>query len=190
MFSNFGNLFITRPRQAEHTDTRLGIRRHEPEQEGRRKKDGEQKENPGFETDDNATVTIEALRVFLENFLVSLQPQKSDGKTGGGQKITAPQNHTPESSPGRPHPDGEAAKAAGVYQHVAQKVDRTAPSATAHTQDETPPPVELAAADVRAIHQLLADLKPLGARGVEYLVIERSDSFLGSLIAAVEKAKN
>lgn len=174
MFSNFGNLFITRSRQAEHADTRLDIRRHDPDQEGRRKKDDTQKENSGFETDDNATVTVEALRVFLENFLVSLQPQKSDG----GQKIIAPQNHAPKSAP-RTHTDGEASRAAGVYQHVAQKVDRTAP-----------PPVELAAADIRTIHQLLADLKPLTERGIEYLVIERSDSFLGSLVAAVEKAKN
>jgi hypothetical protein len=189
MFSNFGNLFITRSRQAEHADTRLDIRRHDPDQEGRRKKDGAPQENSAFDTDDNATVTIEALRVFLENFLVSLQPQKFDGKSDGGHKIIPPQNHDPESA-FRPHTDGEAAKAAGVYQHVAQKVDRTAPHAT-HTSDETAPPsVELAAADIRAIHQLLADLKPLTERGIEYLVIERSDSFLGSLVAAVEKAKN
>jgi hypothetical protein len=185
MFSNFGNLFITRSRQAEHADTRLDIRRHDPDQEGRRKKDDTQKENSGFETDDNATVTVEALRVFLENFLVSLQPQKSDG----GNKIIAPQNHVPESA-ARPHTDGEAAKAAGVYQHVAQKVDREAKHTASHTHDDTPPPVELAAADIRTIHQLLADLKPLTERGIEYLVIERSDSFLGSLVAAVEKAKN
>lgn len=184
MFSNFGNLFITRSRQAEHADTRLDIRRHDPDQEGRRKKDGEAKENSTFDTDDNATVTVEALRIFLENFLVTLQPQKSDG----GHKITAPQNHDPAPAQ-KPHTDGQAAKAAGVYQHVAQKVDRTAPHIT-HTHDETPPPVELAAADIRAIHQLLADLKPLTERGIEYLVIERSDSFLGSLVAAVEKAKN
>ncbi|MCE7886519.1 MAG: hypothetical protein DYH13_03330 [Alphaproteobacteria bacterium PRO2] len=184
MFSTFGNLFITRPRQAEHADTRLDIRRHDPDQEGRRKKDGAPGENVAFDTDDNATVTIEALRIFLENFLVSLQPQKSDG----GHKITAPQNHDPELAT-RPHADGEAAKAAGVYQHVAQKVDRNAPHAS-HTHDDTPPPVELAAADIRAIHQLLADLGPLTERGIEYLVIERSDSFLGSLVAAVEKAKN
>ncbi len=186
MFSNFGNLFITRSRQAEHADTRLDIRRHDPDQEGRRKKDDAQKENSGFETDDNATVTVEALRIFLENFLVSLQPQKSDG----GQKIVAPQNHAPESA-ARTHTDGEASRAAGVYQHVAQKVDRTTPPpAATHTHDDTPPPVELAAADIRTIHQLLADLKPLTDRGIEYLVIERSDSFLGSLVAAVEKAKN
>jgi hypothetical protein len=72
MFSNFGNIFITRPRHAESTDTRLGIRRHDPEQEGRKKKDGERENEAIFDTDDSATVTVEALRIFLENFLKSL----------------------------------------------------------------------------------------------------------------------
>jgi len=41
MFSNIGGIFTQKPREAENTDTRLGIRRQEPEQEGRKKKKDE-----------------------------------------------------------------------------------------------------------------------------------------------------
>ncbi|MGB4107484.1 MAG: hypothetical protein WBK55_06785 [Alphaproteobacteria bacterium] len=183
MFSNFGSIFNIRPRHAENTDARLDIRRHDPDQERRRKKDSEVQNNPGFETDDNATVTVEALRVFLLNFLESLQAPATGAATSAKISPEA-ETHVPETPA---HTDGEAAKAADAYRHAAQKK---------HHAPVTPPPaqaapaIELAADDVRAIHRLLADLGPLAERGIEYLTIERGKSFLASLTAAVEKAKN
>jgi hypothetical protein len=48
----------------------------------------------------------------------------------------------------------------------------------------------LANEEVRTIHRLLADLQVLSARGIEGLTIERDESFLASLVAAVRKAIN
>jgi hypothetical protein len=179
---NLGNIFITRPREAESTDTRQGIRRHETDQEQRKK--GEREEKPeAFDTDDSATVTIDALRVFLENFLKSIETQKTDG--GKFRADISPQAEKDSPAQNTAPVNVQAAAAAGAYQHVAQKVDKTA---SPTMSDENAAPI-LGAADVRTIHQLLADLKPLSERGIEYLTIERSDSFLGSLVAAVAKVK-
>jgi hypothetical protein len=181
MFSSFGNIFITKPRQAENADTRLGIRHHEPDQE-RRKKEEKSEPVSVFDTDDSATVTVDALRAFLENFLKSMTAEKKDGgKFVAPEQPQAPQNSAPA------HHDGAAARAAGAYQHVAKKVDRTQTPEVPADADATP---LLGAADIRTIYKLIEDLKPLSERGIEYLTIERSDSFLNSLVAAVEKAKN
>ncbi len=185
MFSNFGSIFNIRPRHAENTDARLDIRRHDPDQERRRKKDAEAQNNAGFETDDNATVTVEALGIFLVNFLESLQAPGANSAASSKISVQG-QTHARESS-SHPHIDGEAAKAAGAYRHAPQRNDH-APAAPPPAP--TTPAIELAADDVRTIHRLLADLGPLTERGIEYLTIERGESFLASLVAAVEKAKN
>lgn len=182
MFSSFGNIFITRPREAESTDTRLGIRKHEPDQESRKKKDAK-KEGGAAADDDSATVTVEALSVFLQNFLKSLETQKADGPSA--QRVSDPSQKASSAQEPR-QADGETSRAVGVYQHVASRVDRMSSPPVA---EESQAPSILGAADIRTIHKLLEDLKPLSERGVEYLVIERSESFLGSLVAAVAKAK-
>jgi hypothetical protein len=179
MFSNFGNIFITKPRHAETADTRLGIRHYEPDQE-RRKKDEKPEPVSVFDTDDSATVTIDALRAFLENFLKSMTAEKKDGG-----KFVAPAEPQPTQNSAPVNHDGAAARAVGVYQHVAQKVDRTATPEVHADVAATP---LLKAADIRTIYKLIEDLKPLSDRGIEYLTIERSDSFLNSLVAAVAKA--
>ena len=42
--------------------------------------------------------------------------------------------------------------------------------------------------DVRSIHSLLRDIGVLQTRGIEYLTIERNETFLASLAAAATKA--
>ena len=88
MFSTIGRIFSNQPpRQAENTDTRQDIQRHDPDFERRRKKRQSEKEEPFPE--DGATVSVEALRIFLENFLKSLSAQNTFN-TGSKPKI---QNH-------------------------------------------------------------------------------------------------
>ncbi len=180
MFSGFGNIFVTRPRQAESSDAWLGIRRHEPDQEGRKKKDGDDKKQELFDTDDNTAVSVQALQLFLENFLKSLAPQTA------GSPVPA-QNAPLAAPPQLPPADHAASMAASAYQHVAAKTMRPEMPSVPAMPVETPPGLE--SEDVRKIHYLLSELKPLAARGVEYLAIERSDSFLNSLVTAVNKAK-
>ncbi len=183
MFSNaVGNIF--KPREAETTDTKLGIRRHDPDQEGRKKKKSEEDEPTLFSEEDDATVSIEALRVFLDNFLRSLDEAAGEAKTGGGEQQAA-HNQNVETTGPQAH-GGEAAQAASAYQATAQ-----ATSQGSHF-DSAPTPgadTALESHEMRTIHTLLADLKALSERGVQNLRIERGESFLQSLSAATEKAK-
>lgn len=181
MFSSFSNIFFNKPRETESTDARLGIRQHEIDKDGGRKKEKEDTDQLHFNTEDSATVTVEALRVFLENFLKSLEQQDKN-------KPQTTAISTPDKSPAV---TGESARAAGAYQNAA----RTSPATTEIQQQPAEEivvtPIEsLPSEDIRKIHALLANLTILVEKKIEYITIERSDSFLNSLTEAVEKAIN
>lgn len=196
MFSALGNIFSIKPRQAEQTDTRQGIQRHDPEYERRQKKK-ENKENQEF-NQDRATVSVEALRIFLENFV--------NGKTDNGATFEpfdaqdgAEANFEPTDykiqtdlelpeTNGKAEKSGDAAMAASTYQNAAQAKETTVLFETTD-QGATGPTLDLSAADIRTIHSLIEDLKILNAENIEYLQIERADTFLDSLVNAVNKAK-
>ena len=194
MFSNIGNIFAPKPREAESADTRLGIRHHDPDQDRQKKNRKDKEQQALFSTEDDATVSIEALRVFLENFLRS-----SSSGTESPEQETAPHPDLTEQQPGpRNHADSlreqpetqirneTAARAAHTYQAMADSMDRAPAPASA------PPLISstaLKGQDVRTIHSLLDDLKILSERNVKHLRIERSDSFLHSLATAAVKAK-
>lgn len=192
MFSSIGKIFTTPPRQAEHSDTRQDIQRHDPEYERRKKK--KQNEPEDLFSEDGATVSVQALRIFLENFLKSLQEQGE----------TTPQNaqHDPEQeefawfkaneeaggqSENKPK-SGNAAYAAGAYQHVAAAQQRT--SLLEDSGVDGAPLIRLEASEVRTIHAILEDLKNVEKKKIEFIRIERSESFLQSIAAAVEKIKH
>lgn len=185
MFSNLGHIFFNRPRHAESADARLGIRRHDPDQDGRRKKEDGENSGSEFDRDDSATVTVEALRIFLENFLQSITPAAQNVEKNFSAQ-SAGQNHQPR------HIDGETAKAVGAYGRTAQKNEHKneKPITPTVSAPDTGAATGLNAGEIRAIHGLLADLPELTARGIEYITIERGESFLASLVNAVEKAKN
>ncbi|MGB4058467.1 MAG: hypothetical protein WBK77_10335 [Alphaproteobacteria bacterium] len=184
MFSSFGNIFITPPRQAESADARLDIRRHDPDQENRRRKRDENSSDAFDGTEDSATVTVEALRLFLENFLKSLEPKKDDGVGTLKADLIIPDQ---DSYAPPPVVDGAQARAAGVYRHVAQGVEKSA-APIVRPDNVSAPSVELGADDVRTIYKLIDDLKPLIERGITHVTIERGESFLGSLVRAVTMA--
>lgn len=172
MFSNLGNIQLHKPRQAETADTRLGIGRHE--KDAHQNKSGKDKDEDFFDQEDSTTVSIEALRVFLLNFLKSQQEAES--------KESAPQINTAVASPA---PSSEAAQAAGAYAATAKANERTEISA-----EETATQEMLSTEDTRRMLALLETLKFLEQNGVEFLAIERGESFLSSLINAAEKAKS
>lgn len=191
MFSALGNIFSPKPRQAENTDTHLGIRRHDPDQEQRRKKK-ESDDQDLFVNEDNATVSVSALSSFLANFLKSLPAenaskapaQKTDSSEQESIEISDEAERTPEKRPAT----GEGAQAMSAYQSASQSTVEPAGFSTEDTR-QAAESLGLHASEVRTIHQLLDDLKILSERGIENLVIERSSSFLQSLVNAVEKAK-
>jgi hypothetical protein len=184
MFSNLAQI-TAKPRHAENADTRHDIRRHDPEQEHRSKKEKGEGHST-FDTYDNAVVSIDALRMFLENFLKSL----TTGSAGENMNLPAQGfnagNDNPEA-PETPRPvDAQASRAASIYQTGAKTAPRThMPVGKAPEQG---PAIENE--DVRRIHGLLRDTAVLLSRGIEYLTIEQRETFLDSLAAAVTKALN
>lgn len=183
MASPLGQVFTVKPRQAESADARFDIRRHDPDQERKNKNHDDGEKKITFDTYDNAVVSVDALRAFLENFLNSLQ--KPDAQTN----ISLPENFTPPSGDETQakHVDAQASRAANLYKYAAKTAPRTAPVAPSPQEPSGP---DLGNEDVRAIHRLLADITILQSRKIEYLTIEKNETFLASLSAAVTKAKN
>ena len=197
MFSNFSNIIGHKPRQAETTDTRLGIKRHDPDQQPRKKKKRSDKNPIGFDEDDSAMVSIEALRLFLQNFLKSNETDTPEQKTESQNAETATEQKASMSTAAdQPQTsdsprDGQAAQAASAYQHSAETSPKSTFSAADGSDTETiAQSLGLGSDEIRTIHSLLDDLKILSDRKVEYLRIERSDSFLHSLVNAVAKIKH
>ncbi|MCF8495982.1 MAG: hypothetical protein K9G62_04860 [Alphaproteobacteria bacterium] len=177
MFSALGNIFPELLRRVENVDTRLDIRRHDPDQEGRRGKDDHAPEDSS-EPEDRATMSLEALGLFLENFIKTLETKSPSGHTDSSSSM-------PESMAVPRASSSRAARAAQAYQHAAEA---TAPSGSLESPvlEESPPALE--SEEIRALYSILVDVKLLRERGVDVLTIERSDTFLNSLRSAVDKA--
>jgi len=181
MVSTFGNISLSTRRLAENADARLEIRRHDPDQQGNSRQKDEEDPKAAFDTYDNTVISIDSLRIFLENFLKSLY-----------QKPEAVQNTAEISietgiseSAGKPV-SAQASRAAGLYQSAARTV-RTPVLST----PTAPTPAESGVGndEIRTIHRLLGEIAILQARKIEYVTIERGETFLGSLAAAIAKAK-
>lgn len=180
MFSNIPNLYTVRPREAERSDARLDIRRHDPDQEKRKGHDHEKESGPLFNEDDDAVVSIEALRVFLKTFLGSLEDKAA------AQSFSRPQEN-PDVADDKPA-QGNAMMAASAYAHASEtKAHGRTPETSTPAPAQT---AKLPAEEIRIIHRLLENLQALSGRGVESLRIDRGESFLLSLVAASEKALN
>lgn len=177
-------------RQAEQTDARLGIRRDEKHEDGR-KKEHEEKEpsaEGGFD-EGRPTVSVAALIAFLEGLVQTLRMKALPLPT---PDYVVPVILPPQDK-GSSLPQGgygsAPAHAASAYRNVAEgknlRQDGADSSSSASFvtagQAET-----LSAEDVRAIHNLLESLKTLR---VETLTIEKAPTFLQSLSNAVERAK-
>ena len=197
MFSALGNIFSIKPRQAEQTDTRQAIRRHDPDYEQRRKK--KESETSQALEEDGATVSVEALRIFLENFVRNNANGEAAEQASSEEQSQAEQNHEPADykiqadldltdTIERQEKSGQAARAASTYENAAQTKEEKILFETTD-QGAIGPTLDLSAADIRTIHLLIEDLKVLKAENIEYLQIERAATFLDSLVNAVSKTK-
>ena len=187
MFSNFGNINPIKARQAENADARFGLRRHDPD-ERRPKKDDDADSPLHFDEDDSATVSVEALQMFLQNFLKSATESSREAAKPAEGKPNFARPNIPQQ-PRRPV-SGVAAQAMSAYQHSAQTARGGA--LEIHESDKAQSVAEslgLSSGEIRTIETLLVDLKALTQRGIGHVRIERGETFLDSLSAAVNKVK-
>lgn len=190
MFYALGNIFSPKTRHAESTDTRQAIRRQDPDDQ-RRPNNEREEEAELFNEKDDTIVSITALRAFLENFLKSLPSDEQGEKTEKEKNKNLAEDALKvghDFNKKRPV-EGKMKQAMGAYQSAAKSGAETKRFSTSDTK-QTAENLGLQASEVRTIHTLLEDLKILSERGIEELVIERSTSFLQSLVNAVEKIKN
>ncbi len=183
MFSQLGPLFRTYLRTAEPADARLEIRRDEKQKQEKKEQEDTEDNNGSVLWDDTTTVSVEALKAFLIEFLKSrneaLLPQEQMADASVYGSLT-PESRAPASA--------RAARAVKAY---------TALSETPPPAPPSPPAVEdvnlvdlLQADEVRTMHILIAELNGFSRRGVQTLVIEKADTFLEALVRAVELEKS
>ncbi len=196
MFNALGGIFSIKPRQAENSDTRQNIQRHDPDFERPRKKKDSQSDDSFIQ--EGATVSVAALRLFLQNFIKNgaEEGQENPSETTAPSEKPAPDpldfkiqtEMTLDDTNAADKKSAAAAYAASTYKSAAQTNDKS--SVLIETTDTAQgPPLDLSAADIRTVYALIEDLKILSEKNIEYLHIERAESFLESLMNAVNKVK-
>lgn len=179
MFSKLGTTIPPFLRQAESTDTHQYIRRHERDQ-GRRK-NFENHDADADNYDDEASVSVEALLLFLES-MASATGHKTHKATISNEHEIA---HNKATSPASP-----SLYAAHAYAHAA----KTSPVSSSEAATPSYPPDQATiqttdSAGNTLITDLITEVRALKDSGVKMLYIERGDSFADSLFQAIEKAR-
>jgi hypothetical protein len=185
VFSQLGPLFKTHLRQAEKSDARLEIRRDEKQDPGKRREDEDEGEDTSALWEDSTTVSVEALKAFLVEFLKSRGDDVPESPDAGTDISLSP---APEY---RPPVSNRAAQAVKAYSSMAaQAVPPNPPAEPEPPQAESVDLVSLLAADeVRTMHVLITELDALSRKGVQTLIIEKADTFLEALVLAVRAEK-
>lgn len=183
LFSQLGPLFKTQLRQAESADTRLEIRRDEKQDQGRRQ-DAE-KETGEADTlwTDTTTVSVDSLRAFLIGFLQNRGDATPDEQADMAIiNVPAPETLIPANT--------MAARAVKAYTAINVLPPAPQPQATENKTENVDLVSLLKADEVRTMHQLIRELELLAHKGVQTLTIEKADTFLESLVLAVNYEKS
>ncbi|MGZ9108876.1 MAG: hypothetical protein ACXW4B_08670 [Micavibrio sp.] len=177
MDSKLDSIFRTRFHPAEKSDTWLGIRRQDP-QDDRPEKDRKDKEDDPEFGEDNTTLSVTALHGFLSTLLQ---------QSGEAQTTPAPTPENPSAhAPAQP---GYRA-AASAYQTASQSGGPTLINRT-----DTPPPaasaspaITLSDDELQTIRRLLRDVEKLARYGGQMITLRPAATFLDSLALGVDEA--
>lgn len=174
MDSRLDSIFRTTFRQTESADTWMGIRREEPREDHKRRKDDDADKHEKPQWEDDTVVSIAALKQFLATLIASdsvYQPAPMPSAHESAHLSTRQQR---------------AHNAANAYQSTAR---HAAPAATPPPPAvENPSSATLSQEENRAIHQLMGDLDLLLQNGINALTIQKEGSFLESLRSAARTA--
>ena len=185
MFSQLGPLFKTQFRKTENNDARQHIphQEHDAAQKKNQQQD-DKKEAPKWE--DEASVSVASLRVFLIDFLKTLPGAENldDFETPSAQNIQTRPHEKQRPS------NTQNAKAVRAYQTMAQHAQgpEDAPKAPS-ISDTKKPPQTIESKEYRDIYTLIQDLEILAQKGIKELLIYKSETFVQSLKTAVDKEK-
>ena len=169
MDSRLDNIFRTTFRHTESADTWMGIRREEPRDDQRRKKDEDGEKKERLQWEDDTVVSIAALKQFLST-LIAPESEFQQTKTEGHEM------------PALSSQQQRAHNAVHAYQNTAQH----APTTPVTPPTAPAPEPSLSQDENRAIYLLLNDLDLLLQNGVTALTIRKEGSFLESLTQAAK----
>lgn len=164
MLDRMQNYLATLRGMAVGTDARLPI--NPGDRDGRKRRQAPPADMEQTETDgDQATVSIRALKTFLETLL---EPEK-------------PLSHGPSAPDVAQEWRTPAPMAARAYRHAAQN--------NAAGQPSGPPILHASEADQARLAGFIQDLMILAAYGVETVTIRRGSTFFDSIGAAIDAAR-
>jgi len=171
-----------KPREAESADTRYGLLSQNSEPFSGGHDHGKGYSEDDFE-EDEASVSTEALLLYLESILIRKYGLTAEESLTG--------DYVPEASTQRPAAGvealrlkaAEAAKAYAHAAHVSRKVARKNKSSVTSEQSRGP------SDDIQQITRLIRDLRMLSTQSVSRLHVQRGESLIESLAAAIVKAK-
>ena len=184
MFNDVNPIFSPLLRHAQSSDTRQDIKRHDPEQERRRKKDGQR---PLTQGEESAELSIEALIAFLDNITQKPAHDFSHvASDGAGEELQTPD--TPPAPPSAGAQNSQAIYARRAYGHAAETAPRaqTLPRTQQPTQHNPSGP-RLSQHDAALAAVMLKNLKTLRQRGVTQITFHKNGDFMQSLQSAIQE---
>lgn len=188
MFSQLGPLFKSQFRKTESNDTRQNIPHKEQDIVHNNRDNKEQKSTSDEAWTDDTSVSVNALRAFLIDFLKTLP--------GGNDNQFLNQIEPAENPNSRPKEKARPtntrnAKAVRAYQTMAAHAAQLEPPINHHENSSNEPTADkLQSKEIRDIYSLIQDLDILAARGITNLNFLLADSFVESLKQAVELEKS
>ena len=172
---------IASDKRAYQSDTREEIRRHDPDQE-QRKKGRRFAEEQAMFGDDRTEISLNSLEAFLPMLLknYAAQPQREAFSVDDARQFD-------QAIP--------SARAAGAYARMAEYAnpvgvlrEKVKESTARQDKDIPNDNPTLSKEEVKIIHQLQKDVKTLRTKGIETLSINKSGSILEGLQAAIQDA--
>ncbi len=166
-------------RQAESTDAHLYLRRQDADSR-RRRSSRTPHDDAAAVPEDSLEVSVEALQLFLQNYRQRLLARQGHLLDDSDQFNEYAQNRINA-------PSGPAAIAASAYGHAANITQKRRRARLLSAQDQTAswPFDDSEKADLALIDDMLGRLKIVADSGVSMLVIQRADTFLAALDAAI-----
>lgn len=191
MLTVLGQYILPGKREAEKTDTHQYIRKHERDQNSKKK--NKNRDDDLFDMEDTTSVSVDALYSFLENLIKSSQ---SDDIIDHSEDIDSKEKINRDILEEaafitfkRQKNTSQNAKAAGAYAHAAE----TSPEASMrglkmNNADEQAQLLQ--GEDKVIIEDFLKDLKILQNHHIRDIEIERAGTFIESLRHSIQQQKS
>ncbi|MFN3700765.1 MAG: hypothetical protein ACK4VI_04490 [Alphaproteobacteria bacterium] len=196
MLNRLGSIIKLPFRQAENTDTHQYIRRQE--RDSQKQKHSDYAEDDTTDLYDDAVLSLDALELFLKTLQKSAEEKSF---LGVSQQITQPKKQiskTENVKSSAQNPDIHQALSA--YSHAAETSPNRRASGLGNGQEangfdglnalfaQDSPQDSQDRLSAEQIISMLKDIAVLKSRGQRDIRIERADTFLKSILTAIEKA--